>query len=582
MGQGHHGGARVRLQLLQRLVRPVLADIDAGKARIARERAARVDHGDVVAGEARHRHQRLGDVHRADHDQAQRRVEHLDEQRPALGRDRRASVAAVRRPHRVQNRLRQRLADDHLARDDERLVAAARASADAPRAASRHGLREGDQGCCAARPILPPGPNGAMLAEFARRMNRCTFGRVCATGREARPVDPMGAPHPPALDQAEADGRPGGRRSADGRGPLADTSENCLVEVLGCPVSPRSSFLLGCSGTRIESQHFGSSGAIERAITRHYERNASEGNCFNPSIDGFTRLTVLEDTPDRLVVHARYLFRDRFQDGDDGGSGGGRCSGFGERTFTLTRSPEGDLVVAMDGQQDEPALRTLIRRCFRLSAAPTRESTGFVSGAHRRALTPRSPPVAAVVSPADRAAAARAPRRQAEPARDRGVVDRRGIEQDRTDRPLVEMHVGEQLAPADQTVVVGIIGAVEVVEADRIRPATSPNAMPERSCAASSAWRQIAHTSRSARSASSSSSDRPPLPSSSAKLQARATQSAARRDWHTGLLSFTNRSKATIGGSGAGLWRAGDQQRQQAREQAADDEPSCHRCVRRS
>jgi hypothetical protein len=122
--------------------------------------------------------------------------------------------------------------------------------------------------------------------------------------------------------------------------------------------------LLGCSGTRVESQHFGSSAAIESAIKRHYERNASEGNCFNPFVEGFTKLTVLEDTPDRLVVHARYLFRDRFKDGNDGGSGGGRCSGFGERTFTLTRSPEGDLVVAMDGQQDEPALRTLIRRAI--------------------------------------------------------------------------------------------------------------------------------------------------------------------------------------------------------------------------
>jgi hypothetical protein len=123
--------------------------------------------------------------------------------------------------------------------------------------------------------------------------------------------------------------------------------------------------LPGCAATRIESQHFGSSGAIERAFARHYARNASEGNCYNPTIDGFTRLTVLEDTPDRLVVHARYLFRDRIRDrggGDDGGSGAGRCSGFGERTFFLTRSPEGDLVVAMDGQQEEPALRTVLRR----------------------------------------------------------------------------------------------------------------------------------------------------------------------------------------------------------------------------
>lgn len=121
--------------------------------------------------------------------------------------------------------------------------------------------------------------------------------------------------------------------------------------------------LPGCAGTRIESQHFGSSGAIERAFERHYARYATESNCYNPTIDGFTRVTVLEDTPDRLVVHARYLFRDRFQDrGGDRGSGAGRCTGFGERTFSLTRSPEGQLIVAMDGQQQEPALRTVLRR----------------------------------------------------------------------------------------------------------------------------------------------------------------------------------------------------------------------------
>jgi hypothetical protein len=117
---------------------------------------------------------------------------------------------------------------------------------------------------------------------------------------------------------------------------------------------------------RVESEHFGSSAAIERAIKRHYARNATEGNCYNPYIDGFTRLTVLEDTPDRLVVHARYLYRDRFRDGggDDGGSTG-VCSGFGERTFALMRSPEDSgLAVAMDGQQEEPALRGVIRRVF--------------------------------------------------------------------------------------------------------------------------------------------------------------------------------------------------------------------------
>jgi hypothetical protein len=121
--------------------------------------------------------------------------------------------------------------------------------------------------------------------------------------------------------------------------------------------------LAGCTSTRIESAHFGPSSAIERAIRVYYERNASEGGaaCFRPYIDGFSRVDVVEDTPDRLVVNTRYFFRDRAQ---EGGSGGGNaCIGFNERTFTLARDEDGGPVVtAMTGEQYEPAIRSLIRR----------------------------------------------------------------------------------------------------------------------------------------------------------------------------------------------------------------------------
>ena len=122
--------------------------------------------------------------------------------------------------------------------------------------------------------------------------------------------------------------------------------------------------LAACTATRIESAHFGSPAAIERAIRLYYERNASEGGarCFRPYIDGFTRLAVVEDTPNRLVVEARYFFRDRAQEGG-AGEGGNVCAGFSERTFTLAREQDGTPVVTgMTGEQDEPALRTLIRR----------------------------------------------------------------------------------------------------------------------------------------------------------------------------------------------------------------------------
>ena len=121
--------------------------------------------------------------------------------------------------------------------------------------------------------------------------------------------------------------------------------------------------LAGCAG-RIESAYFRPPGALERLIMRHYERYASEGGaCFNPFIDGFTRLSVLADTPERLVVQARYLYRDRFHDGGQGEGGGHGCTGFAERTFTLGRDADGaPIVTGMTGEQDEPAIRTLARR----------------------------------------------------------------------------------------------------------------------------------------------------------------------------------------------------------------------------
>ena len=118
--------------------------------------------------------------------------------------------------------------------------------------------------------------------------------------------------------------------------------------------------LAACTSTRIESVHFGASGDVESAILRYYERYASEGGCFRPIISGFTQITLLEDTADRLVIHVRYLWRDRVQ---EGGGSGQVCRGFGERTFTLARNPEGrPVVVGMSGQQDEAVVRSLIRR----------------------------------------------------------------------------------------------------------------------------------------------------------------------------------------------------------------------------
>jgi hypothetical protein len=42
-------------------------------------------------------------------------------------------------------------------------------------------------------------------------------------------------------------------------------------------------------------------------------------------------------------------------------------------------------------------------------------------------------------------------RRNAEAARDGAVVDRGGVEQHLAERPLIQTHVGQELAAADQT-----------------------------------------------------------------------------------------------------------------------------------
>ena len=123
VGQRHDRRARVRLQFLHRLVGPVGAHVDPREAGIARERPPRIDHGDVIAREARHRHQDLRDVHRADHDQAQRRVEDLDEEWPGIGWNRDTFVAPVGGPDRLQHGRRQGRPIHDLASDHERFLA---------------------------------------------------------------------------------------------------------------------------------------------------------------------------------------------------------------------------------------------------------------------------------------------------------------------------------------------------------------------------------------------------------------------------------------------------------------------------
>jgi hypothetical protein len=91
--------------------------------------------------------------------------------------------------------------------------------------------------------------------------------------------------------------------------------------------------------------------AYETAIKRYYEAHASErnGQCLAPYIDGFTTLEVVEDTPERMVVDARYLYRDRLKDGSDGDGMMLGCVSYGQRSFVLTRSDDRLQVMEMSG-----------------------------------------------------------------------------------------------------------------------------------------------------------------------------------------------------------------------------------------
>jgi hypothetical protein len=94
--------------------------------------------------------------------------------------------------------------------------------------------------------------------------------------------------------------------------------------------------------------------AYETAIKSYYEAHASErtGQCLAPYIDGFTKVEVVEDTPERMVVDARYLYRDWVKDRrgsmDDGGSMR-ECVDYNQRSFVLAKSDDTLQVAAMSG-----------------------------------------------------------------------------------------------------------------------------------------------------------------------------------------------------------------------------------------
>ena len=105
--------------------------------------------------------------------------------------------------------------------------------------------------------------------------------------------------------------------------------------------------LAGCTSAS------GDQSQIDGTIERYYEAHASErgGQCLAPYIDGITRTDVVKDSPDRLVVDVRYLYRDRIKDQprDNPADALIGCVGYGERQFVLARSDDTLTIEQMTG-----------------------------------------------------------------------------------------------------------------------------------------------------------------------------------------------------------------------------------------
>jgi hypothetical protein len=90
---------------------------------------------------------------------------------------------------------------------------------------------------------------------------------------------------------------------------------------------------------------------LQFEVVSFYDARAIEGAavCTRPRMTP-TRATVVEETPERVVMDVRYHFRDESH--DDLSLGQARCNGWAERTFTLAKTAGGGLdVVAMTGPQ---------------------------------------------------------------------------------------------------------------------------------------------------------------------------------------------------------------------------------------
>ena len=111
--------------------------------------------------------------------------------------------------------------------------------------------------------------------------------------------------------------------------------------------------LVACNNLSGAGQDLAGVQGLRPVVQRYYEARATEenGRCRSPLLDGVLSAAVLQDDSQRLVVRLRYLYRDHAAELR------GACIGFGNRTFTIDKGPEGPTVVDMSGEQHPRGLR---------------------------------------------------------------------------------------------------------------------------------------------------------------------------------------------------------------------------------
>ena len=114
--------------------------------------------------------------------------------------------------------------------------------------------------------------------------------------------------------------------------------------------------LAACAGTLPDPT--GQPGG-QLAIMNFYDAHATEEHvtCVLPRMTAITRSTVVQDTPEKLVLAIHYTYEPFSRGGGtiiDGNGHSSRvtgCNAFATRQFTLARTPDGVVVHSMTGEQ---------------------------------------------------------------------------------------------------------------------------------------------------------------------------------------------------------------------------------------